>query len=336
MSKKADSQLDLKQLDQFQSLLKQEKMLLLEIPQARKRLKEWLLDEEQLETKKKIFSIKSLEKLDALLANPHSSSDEIMRTLQSGHIWHECWQESRVVAERVQSKVARDWREIYEKSIQIRNEICLRYLNFSGWIAERYTSSLLDREELQSQAFLGLIRACECFDPQRKTSFANYAKVWMRDFVMIAVRRQGVLTPGTQHYKQMARLDKICADLKMKLGREPFPEEIAGAMGYSLEKLEDLQGSHLRVTSLDQPIDSEGSEEGETLESVIGESAVAPFERMEREKVSARLAEHLKGLTEIERMICGFRWVSHPNSELRAEPLEVMEAIQRMRKVSLT
>lgn len=334
MSKKIDPELDLLQIKQFQKLLKEEKELLFEIPEARQRLRLWLSDEDQLDIKKKIFSIKSLELLEQLLADPRSSSKEILKVLEGGHIWNECWQEPRLAAEKAKGKAVATWKKVYEESIRIRNEICLRYINFSGWVADRYASGYLDREELQSQAFFGLIRACECFDPERKTSFASYAKIWMRDFVMIAVRRHQVVTPGTQHYKQMARLDKICNDLRTRLGREPFPEEIAGEMGYTLEKLEDLQASQLHVTSLDKPLEGDGLEEGETLESVIGENAAAPFERMEREKISNRLAEHLKGLTEIERLVCGFRWVSHPNSELRAEPLEVMEAIQRMRVVS--
>ncbi|MES2307507.1 MAG: sigma-70 family RNA polymerase sigma factor [Verrucomicrobiota bacterium] len=334
MAKKIDPQLDLKQLREFQILLKQEKELLFDVPEARTQLKAWLLASDQQEIKRKIFSIKVLEELDRLLSDPNSSAQEILRYLEAGNVWSECWQEPRLAAEKAKGKAAQTWRKVYEKSIEIRNEVCLRYVDFSGWVADRYCSSLLDREELQSQAFIGLIRACERFDPDRGTSFSNYAKVWMRDFVMYAVRRQNVVAPGAQHYKEMSRLDKACADLSAKLGREPFSEELAEVMGYSLEKLEELQGSHLSVTSLDLPLDGEGSEDGETLESVIGEEGAAPFERMEREKISARLSEHLKGLTEMERVICGFRWTSRLESEMKTEPVEIMKAIERMREIS--
>jgi RNA polymerase sigma factor (sigma-70 family) len=334
MAKKIDPLLDLKQLREFQLLLKKEKGLLFEVPEARVQLKVWLTSPDQSEIKKKIFSIKVLDQLDQLLSDPGSSASEILKNLEVGNVWNECWQEPRLAAEKAKGPAADAWRKVYEKSIEIRNEVCLRYVDFSGWVADRYCSSLLDREELQSQAFIGLIRACERFDPDRGTSFSHYAKVWMRDFVMYSVRRQNVVAPGAQHYKEMTRLDKACSELTAKLGREPFPEEMAEIMGYSVEKLEELQGSQLSVTSLDLPIDSEGSGDGETLESVIGEEGAAPFERMERERISARLAEHLQGLTEMERVVCGFRWTNRLEVEMKTEPVEVMDAIQRMRAVS--
>lgn len=333
MAKKIDPILDLKQLREFQSLLEQEKKLLFNVPEARQRLRLWLLAADQLEIKKKIFSIKGLVRLDQLLLDPDSSSQEILESLEAGNIWNECWQEPRLAAEKARGKAAEDWGRVYQKSIEIRNEVCLRYVDFSGWVADRYSSSYLDREELQSQAFIGLIRACERFDPDRGTSFANYAKIWMRDFVMYSVRRQSVVAPGAQHYKEMSRLDKATSELSAKIGREPFPEEIADYLGYSVEKLEELQGSHLTVTSLDLPLDGEG-EDGDTLESVIGSEGAAPFERMERERISARLSEHMKGLTEMERAISGFRWTSKIESSMKIEPLEVMEAIGRMKKFS--
>ncbi len=333
MAKIIDGALDLKQLQEFQDLLKKEKLLLFEIPEARQQLRLWLCSSDQQEIKKKIFSIKGLQQLDQLLLNPESKAVEILEALEVGNVWSECWQEPRLAAERANGKAAKAWMKVYQKSIEVRNEVCLRYVNFSGWIADRYCSSLLDREELQSQAFIGLIRACERFDPSRGTSFANYAKIWMRDFVMYTVRRQSVVAPGAQHYKELSRLDKMTAELSAKLGREPFPEEIADQLGYSVEKLEELQGSYLTVTSLDLPLDGEG-EGGDTLESVIGSEGVAPFERMEREKIAARLSEHLKGLTAMERAISGFRWTNQIESGMKIEPLPVVEAIHRMKKYS--
>ena len=335
MAKKIDTALDLKQLQEFQILLKQEKLLLFEIPEARHRLRLWLLASDQLEIKKKIFSIKGLEQLDRLLLSPESSATEILTVLEAGNVWSDCWQEPRLAAEKAKGKAATKWSQVYQKSIEIRNEVCLRYVDFTGWVANRYCSSLLDREELQSQAFIGLIRACERFDPERGTSFANYARIWMRDFVMYSVRRQSVVSPAAQHYKEISRLDKATAELTAKLGRDPFPEEIADFLGYSVEKLEELQGSYLTVTSLDLPLDGEG-EEGDTLESVIGSEGAAPFERMEREKITARLTEHLKGLTVMERAISGFRWTSQMESGMQIEPLEVMVAIDRMKRESFT
>jgi DNA-directed RNA polymerase sigma subunit (sigma70/sigma32) len=67
---------------------------------------------------------------------------------------------------------------------RLRNRVCATHLRFAVVISKRYgpRRGRLDFEDLLQFAALGLMRACEDFDPARG-AFSTYSANWVRQYV---------------------------------------------------------------------------------------------------------------------------------------------------------
>lgn len=118
--------------------------------------------------------------------------------------------------------------------------------------------------DLVAEGNLGLIRAVEKFEPQRRLRFSTYAMWWIRQAVRNAIMQQGRTVRVPVHVlRELAQVLRTRRELTGQLGRPPDIDEIAAALDKSPAAVAELFRITERISSLDAPLG--GDDDGHTL-----------------------------------------------------------------------
>lgn len=137
------------------------------------------------------------------------------------------------------------------------------------------------RGDLMSAGAMALVRAARSFDDTKGVPFARYASVRIRGALVDELRSMDWVSRGV---RRRARAASEAADaLTSRLGRTPTKEEIARAMGVSVDEVHSAQAdAHTRVLSMDA---CEGA-----VGAAIVDSSIGPLDAL----VSAERIEYLR------------------------------------------
>ena len=127
------------------------------------------------------------------------------------------------------------------KSIELRNRLAEYYLPLVKIVGGRLAVSLpphLDRDDLLSSGFFGLMDAIDRFDITRNIKFETYAGVRIRG-AMIDYLRSKDWVPVTMRQK-IRRYEQTVYRLETELGRSATDREVAEALEISLDELQIL------------------------------------------------------------------------------------------------
>ena len=168
-----------------------------------------------------------------------------------------------------------------------RAEFIQRNLGLVHSCAGRFTGRGIEYEELYSAGCLGLVKACDGFDPQRGVCFSTYAvpvilgeiKKLFRDGGTVKVSRS-VKELGLKVTAERERILK-------RTGNEPSVAQLAEALGVTLEQVAVSIQAAMPVVSL-TPADSEDGNREWDIPVDSPEEALA--ERIGLDEVMSRLA----------------------------------------------
>ena len=174
-------------------------------------------------------------------------------------------------------------------------------------IAKRYVGRGMLFLDLIQEGNLGLIKAVEKFNYTQGFKFSTYATWWIRQAITRAIADQARTIRIPVHMVEtINKLIRVSRQLLQEKGREPQPEEVAEAMGISVEKVREIIKIAQEPVSLETPI---GEEEDSHLGDFIpDDDALAPDEAAAQEMLREQLDRVMSSLTPRARMVLRLRF----------------------------
>lgn len=194
-----------------------------------------------------------------------------------------------------------------------RQAMIERNLRLVVSIAKNYRGRGLQMTDLIEEGNLGLMHAISKFEPDRGFRFSTYSSWWIRQSIERAIMHQARLVRLPVHIvRELNHVLKARRSLEMEgahLGGGERPvsvEEVATRLGRMVQEVSDLLRYAELPTSLDAPLDRDGSES--LLDSVPDEGASDPVELAQCNEVESLLQHGLEELSEREQEVLAGRY----------------------------
>lgn len=177
-------------------------------------------------------------------------------------------------------------------------------------ISKRYANRGLALQDLIQEGTLGLIAAVDKYDPQHqsKAKFSSYASWWIKQRVSRAVSKAGTIRLPSRMPSLIYSVQKSKDDFVLALGREPSHEELASAVGISVNRLKVVLSTSrdLSPVSLDREVSSGMENDRRTLADTIPDAAPTPEHHIESRLMRQTLARTLHQVLDAEEhaVIC--------------------------------
>lgn len=181
--------------------------------------------------------------------------------------------------------------------------------------------SHVDRDDLTSAGLTALVRAAQAFEPERGVPFTSYAATRIRGGIVDELR--GIDWASRAVRRRGREVETTRTALAAALNRPPTDEEIASAMGISVDELRrnEHDVERAQVLSLNVATDAEGGlEQVLVSHEPVPESAVLHREQLEY------LSDAIEELPERQRIVIEEYFLNErPMAEI-AERLGVTES----------
>ena len=165
-------------------------------------------------------------------------------------------------------------------------------------VARGYVGRGVPLLDLIAEGNLGLIRAVEKFEPERRLRFSTYAVWWIREAVQHALMHQGRTVRVPVHVlREFAQVLRARRQFVATHARMPSIEELGAAAGKSTAAVAELFSVTERISSLDAPL-------SENDDRALIEHLVFDGESAKTEDVSGgRVVSWIGQLPERQRLV---------------------------------
>ncbi len=197
------------------------------------------------------------------------------------------------------------YQQAKEYQEQLKADMICANLRLVISVAKRYRGLGVPFLDLIQEGNIGMMHAFDKFEPSRGLKFVTYAHWWVRQAISRAITEQHctVRLPGyvVQH---KSKLQKTVAHLRGEYGRFPNNKEIAAALGWKLEYVEELQTATHSIVRLEEA----RTEDGLFLIDVLEDTeAFRPDELFVEDELREAITVCLASLTEREAVILCLR-----------------------------
>lgn len=206
------------------------------------------------------------------------------------------------------------------KNIELRNKLAEHYLPLVRIIAGRIAISLpqhVDRDDLLSSGFFGLLDAIERYELARGNKFETYAGVRVRGAMLDYLRSKDWIPVSVR--QRIRRYEKAVAVLEGRLGRTATDEELAAELEVTVTELHGIenQASAATVIPLEEYLRTDTPASMED----------GPAEHAEWSEMKETLAAAIDMLPERERKVIGLYY----HEELTLKEISVIMSLSEAR-----
>nr|WP_243864118.1 FliA/WhiG family RNA polymerase sigma factor [Alkalibacillus almallahensis] len=197
------------------------------------------------------------------------------------------------------------WQET--KDQEAGNLLVEHYMPLVDYQVNRIHSHLprnVDRQDVKSLAFMGLVDALEKFDTSRDLKFDTYASFRIRGAIIDGLRKEDWLPRSVR--EKSKEIEQGYETLEQKLQREPSVEELANYLRMPedevAEVLKDTLFAH--VLSIEDKTDEQSDEPRENLRNTIPDTyEIQPDQQLVNQESIHELIEKMHELNENEQMV---------------------------------
>ncbi|HEY3373940.1 MAG TPA: RNA polymerase sigma factor WhiG [Candidatus Aquicultor sp.] len=212
---------------------------------------------------------------------------------------------------RRETNISELWLDFKTNECQdARDNLILHYAPLVKYIAGRISANLpqsVDQADLVSYGIFGLIDAIEKFDMSREIKFETYAINRIKGAIIDEIRALDWV-PRSVRYRAR-QLERVFYDLENQLRRPPTDQEVAQAMGVTVEEHNDLlsQLSYTSVLALEELWNvGDKDDKVSLIDSIEDASSPDPAQTFEFAEIKEILADAIRKLPERERTVISF------------------------------
>ncbi len=204
-------------------------------------------------------------------------------------------EEERAAREERASNLDKLWASYWANpDDDTRNQLVEAYQRLVAAVVNRFGNRIprrVDRGDLLTAGNVGLMGAVSGFDPERGVRFEDYCERRIRGALLDELRSQDWLPRPWRH--RIEQHKRTLEALRAESNREPRDEEVARAMGLSLDTYEQLFGVALPAAPTGTVTDSAGEEVTAGLEVVPDTRSAAPGEKLTRDEILELAAQRM-------------------------------------------
>jgi RNA polymerase primary sigma factor len=164
--------------------------------------------------------------------------------------------------------------KMYNGDEKAKDQLIKSNLRFVVSIAKQYQGKGIEFEDLIECGNLGLIKACEKYNPELGYRFLSYAGWWVRDFIINEIINHGrIIRIPFNKTMSINKLNNLITDFETATERTPTAEELSELLKIDEKEVEEL----LETASTSISYDLDTCNAGYTEEIDCGLSALLPF-----------------------------------------------------------